>query len=411
MADYSPLLMRALDALPDRSPPMRQAVYARAREALTAQLRSLDPPLAEADINRERAALDSAIDRIETEQRVKDPLPEAGLPPVVNISPRPPLRGSLSPDLEPGPGQTRANAALAGQTPVGDVAVEPVVRERPRIATLPPQVGRGGRGRSIVIGVVLAAVIGSIAVAAWWLRDSPADLPRQPVVAEAPPQPAPNEGKLSDRVVGERPSPAPAPAAPAQTPPPGAAVPPRAELPVAQRAVLYEENPADAQAPKASAGRAVWRLDNLNAGQGQALETVVRAMVEVPDAKMSLNINIRRNLDQTLPASHTVELAFTTAPGDPTRAVRDVGLLQMKSDEAVRGTPLSGLPVPVKENLFLIGLSNLSGDIERNMELLLNRSWIDLPIRFASGQRAILSFEKGIAGDQVMREAFQRWQQ
>lgn len=408
MADYSPLLMRALDALADRSPPMRQTVYARAREALTAQLRSLDPPLAEADIDRERAALDSAIERIETEQRVKDPLPEAGLPPVVDISPRPPLRGSLPAETEPAPAQSRGEGSL----PTGEVQVEPVIRERPRIATVPPQVGRGGRNRSIVLGIVLAAVIGSIAVAAWWLRDSPADLPRQPVVAEAPPQPAPAEGKLADRVAGERPAPTPAPAPASQAAPPGAAAPPRGgELPVAQRAVLYEENQADPQAPKASAGRAVWRIDNLNAGQGQPLETVVRAIVEIPDARMTLNINIRRNLDQTLPASHTVELAFTTAPGDAPRAVRDVGLLQMKSEEAVRGTPVSGLPVPVKENLFLIGLSNLSGDVERNMDLLLNRSWIDLPIRFASGQRAILSFEKGIAGDQVMREAFQRWQQ
>jgi hypothetical protein len=180
-------------------------------------------------------------------------------------------------------------------------------------------------------------------------------------------------------------------------------------VPVAQRAMLYEENPADPQQPKVTPARVIWRLDNINAGQGQPLETVVRATVEVPEAKMSLNLLLRRNQDQTLPASHTVELAFTTPPGDPSRAVRDVGLLQFKNEETVRGTPLAGLPVPVKENLFLIGLSNLASDVERNTELMRNRNWIDLPIRFTSGQRAILSFEKGVVGEQVLNEAFRHW--
>ena len=51
MADYYPLLARALDAMPDRSPALRQAVYERARGALIGQLRSLDPPLSEDDID------------------------------------------------------------------------------------------------------------------------------------------------------------------------------------------------------------------------------------------------------------------------------------------------------------------------------------------------------------------------
>ena len=176
-------------------------------------------------------------------------------------------------------------------------------------------------------------------------------------------------------------------------------------MPVAQRAMLYEENQADPQQPKVAQARAVWRLDNVNAGQGQPLETVVRATVDIPEAKMSLNVLIRRNQDQTLPASHTIELTFTTAPGEPTRTVRDVGLLQFKNEETVRGTPVfTGAIAP-----FLIGLSNLASDVERNTDLMRNRNWIDLPIRFTSGQRAILSFEKGLAGEQVMNEALRQW--
>jgi hypothetical protein len=71
---------------------------------------------------------------------------------------------------------------------------------------------------------------------------------------------------------------------------------------------------------------------------------------------------------------------------------------------------VAGLPVPVRENFFLIGLSNLAGDVERNVELFVRRNWIDLPIRLSDGKRAILSFEKGASGEQVMNDAFRQWQ-
>jgi hypothetical protein len=89
--------------------------------------------------------------------------------------------------------------------------------------------------------------------------------------------------------------------------------------------------------------------------------------------------------------------------------VRDLGLPQLKNDENAPGASVDGLPVPVKDNLFLIGLSSVPGSADRNRELLLRRNWIDLPMRLASGRRAILSFEKGVSGEQVLAEAFRQW--
>lgn len=275
----------------------------------------------------------------------------------------------------------------------------PVTPARPRVDSRAPVVRSPGQGRAVVLGVILALVIGGIAVAAWFLRDDPGQLPVQAPVAEAPSAPAvADNGKLNERVGGGPPLPA-APATPA-----------RPDVGVAQRAVFYEENPANPQAPITQVGRVVWRLEAVNAGQGQPLETAVRAVVEIPDAGLTLNLLLRRNMDSTLPASHTVELSFVTRPGEPNRVVRDAGLLQFKNEESGRGAPLAGLPVPVRENLFLIGLSNLSTDVERNIDLLVRRNWIDLPIRLVSGQRAIVSFEKGVVGEQVMNDAFRQWQ-
>ena len=47
MADFYPLLSRAIASLPDNTPEARQSLYERARSVLLSQLRSLDPPLPE----------------------------------------------------------------------------------------------------------------------------------------------------------------------------------------------------------------------------------------------------------------------------------------------------------------------------------------------------------------------------
>ncbi|MGX7703856.1 histidine kinase [Methylobacterium sp. Gmos1] len=438
MADYYPLLARALEALPDRSPDLRHTVYERARAALIGQLRSLDPPLSEADIEAERASLDRAIARLEIEhggapepgpappEAAPEPPPEPVRPPEPSRAVAPPAPPDPPPPEAPAP--HHADALPEAGPPVElkppparartpDPAEEPANPEagaappqRPRLDVVAPKRDRSRLVRNGIVAAVLAAVVGAIAVTAWSLRDNPAALPTG-FAENGPNRPAENQdSKFADRVGGERapPAPVPAPAAPAapqgSTPRPS----PTPDIAVAQRGTLYEENGPQGSAPKATQARVVWRLDAVNGGQGQPLQTVVRATVDVPDAGLSLAMVLRRNTDATLPASHILELTF--APTDPNRTVRDVGLIQFKDDETGRGSPVSGLPVPVRDNLFLIGLSNLKADIERNTDLLLKRNWIDLPIRYANGNRAILTFEKGNAGEKVMREAFEQWQ-
>ncbi|NIX77887.1 histidine kinase [Microvirga terricola] len=377
MADYYPLIARAVEGLSDSAPETRRAVYERARTALTAQLRTIDPPLSEAQIHQESLALDAAIKRVEAEF-VPQPAPSIksifALQPAAADEPEAPT---------PAP-----SSGLPGS--------EAEAIARPRIESRRHPAMQGDkRTRTIILGAVLASVIVVIAAVAFLWRDKPQDLTPTPPVAEAPQPQKPEANKSAERVGG--------PAAPA-------AQNSRQEVGVAQRAVFYEEDPANPQAPKAQVGRVVWRLEDINPGQGQPLEKAVRATVEIPDAGMTMKLTLRRNVDTTLPASHTVELIFTTKNGDSGRVIRDIGLLQFKNEEAARGTPVAGLPVPVRENLFLIGLSNLASDIDRNTELFVRRNWIDLPVRMASGQRAILSFEKGTSGDQIMTSAFSQWQ-
>ena len=67
MADYHPLIARAVEGLENSTGEARRALYERARAALVAQLRSIEPALSEADITRERLALEDAIRKVEAE--------------------------------------------------------------------------------------------------------------------------------------------------------------------------------------------------------------------------------------------------------------------------------------------------------------------------------------------------------
>ena len=75
MADYYPLIARAIAGLDPNAPgESRRALYERARTALIAQLRSVQPPLSESEITRERLSLEEAVRKVESEaaQRARE---------------------------------------------------------------------------------------------------------------------------------------------------------------------------------------------------------------------------------------------------------------------------------------------------------------------------------------------------
>jgi hypothetical protein len=67
MADYYPALVRTVSKLANNSASARHALYDRARSILVAQLLQRDLRISEQEIARERAALETAIRRVEAE--------------------------------------------------------------------------------------------------------------------------------------------------------------------------------------------------------------------------------------------------------------------------------------------------------------------------------------------------------
>jgi hypothetical protein len=177
---------------------------------------------------------------------------------------------------------------------------------------------------------------------------------------------------------------------------------------VAQRVVLYEEDPNDPQGRR-FVGSAIWRTETVSPGPGLSPELAVRADIEIPDRRMTVTWSLRRNTDKALPASHTIEIMFNLPADFPGGGIANVPGVLMKQAEQARGTPLAGLAVKVTNGFFLVGLSAVDADKQRNMQLLKDQEWFDIPIVYTNGGRAILAVEKGPPGDRAFNDAFAAW--
>src|SRR6186997_1940785 len=105
MADYYPLIARAVTGLDKSTGEARRALYERARTALVTQLRGVEPALSEADITRERLALEEAIRKVEAES-ARRPRQEAPEPPRAEAAPPPPrfeMPAAFAPEPPPPP--------------------------------------------------------------------------------------------------------------------------------------------------------------------------------------------------------------------------------------------------------------------------------------------------------------------
>jgi hypothetical protein len=172
------------------------------------------------------------------------------------------------------------------------------------------------------------------------------------------------------------------------------------------KAILYEEDASNPDG-RSYTGTVTWRTAEAASAAGGAPETEVRAEVDAPERPMKLTLAIRRNTDRMLPASHLLDVRIVVPPDSTTGGIQDVPGIMMKTGEDARSVALAGVSVKVNTDYYMIGLS--SPDESLNTEMLRQRPWFDVPIRYNNGKRAILSFEKGEAGAKVIEAALAKW--
>jgi len=228
----------------------------------------------------------------------------------------------------------------------------------------------------------------------------------------ADPAAAPPEASAPDPAAPADPAATPDPAAPANVAPPAqpAAAPAgQQQVAVGQRAIFYEERTSSAQG-SAEPGTIVWTEVQESPGGDLPPEPAIRAEATIPGKDIQLRMTIRRNGDKTLPASHIIEMIFLTPEGFDGGGIDNVLRIALKGSEQDAGSPLLGIPAKIADGFFLIALNDSKNEIETNLNLLRRQNWIDIPIVYKSGRRALFTMEKGVPGEKVFDETIKAWQ-
>ena len=186
------------------------------------------------------------------------------------------------------------------------------------------------------------------------------------------------------------------------------AAPAEDALPVGQKAIFYEERTTSEEG-SALPGSVVWSVVQESPGNDLPPEPAIRAEIAIPDIDLSLRMTIRRNADTTLPASHIIELLFSTPPDFAGGAIDQVQRVTFKSTEQAPGNPLVAFPAPIAEGYFLVALNDAASALQTNMTLLRREPWIDIPVTYKTGRRALITMEKGIPGDKVFDDVLKAW--
>jgi hypothetical protein len=176
---------------------------------------------------------------------------------------------------------------------------------------------------------------------------------------------------------------------------------------VAQRVVLYEEDSSDPQG-KRYLGLVSWRTETVPPAPNS--DVAVRADVKIPERQITMTWLLRRNIDHPLPASHTIEMMFNLPADFPGGGVASVPGVLMKRSEQEPGAPLATVAAKVTNGVFIIELSAADSDEQRNIQMLKESPWFDIPIAYINGSRAILAIEKGLPGYRAFAEAFAVWE-
>src|SRR6266566_5129520 len=250
--------------------------------------------------------------------------------------------------------------------------------------------------RALISAFVIVFMVVALALTVYWLPTPlKAVFVRNPA-AQMQHQAALSRPKISDRFRAGQPG--------------SAAGPTRGTAPaaVAQRVVLYEEDPTDPKG-KRHTGSVIWRTETVSPGPEQAPELAVKAELKVPERHINMTMSIRRNTDKALPASHMIEIMFNLPADFPSGGISNLPSIRMKQAENESGAPLAGVTVKVTSEYFLTGLSASDADMQRNIALLKNRSWFVIWIVYNNGQHAMLTIEKGPHGELAFKEAFAAW--
>lgn len=156
-------------------------------------------------------------------------------------------------------------------------------------------------------------------------------------------------------------------------------------------------------------GNVEWSVIESSPLPGLPPEPAIRADVAIPSDGLRATLTLRRNLDETLPATHLFELVFAPSDSVASSEIASVeGITFVKSGQD-RAEPLVGSVVKIADNIFLFALADVPAARELHQRLFTDPDLIEIQFVYYSGRRTTLRLVTGPSGGEAFKTAMNAW--
>jgi hypothetical protein len=173
-------------------------------------------------------------------------------------------------------------------------------------------------------------------------------------------------------------------------------------LPSAERAFMIIEQGSTGSDDLRLAGSAQWRLE------GSGAEAVVTVTVQIPEREALVGFVMRRNNDDSLPASHMVDISYQGGDNKDGPIINVPGFM-VRVEDSETPVPVRSAGALIMPGQYLLGLSGNEDDQAHNLLLLKTAQWLEIPAMFESKRRLVVVIEVGPSGTAALNGALAQW--
>ncbi len=156
-------------------------------------------------------------------------------------------------------------------------------------------------------------------------------------------------------------------------------------------------------------GSVVWSEET--EADASASRPYIKAEIQVPDRDLSVVVTIKLNGDNTLPVSHLIDINFELPEGFEGGEIEQINEVMFKNTEEDPGDRLAAISAKIGPAFFVVGLENDDPQIvATNLQLISQRNWIDIPISYTNGRKALITLDKGASGNAIFNKVLAAWE-
>ena len=156
-------------------------------------------------------------------------------------------------------------------------------------------------------------------------------------------------------------------------------------------------------------GNVEWSVIESSPQPGLPPEPAIRGDVAIPSDGLRATLTLRRNLDETLPATHLFELVFAPSDSVASSEIASVEAVTFVQSGQDRAEPLVGSVVKIADNIFLFALADVPAARQLHQRLFTDPDLIEIQFVYYSGRRTTLRLVTGETGGEAFKTAMNAW--